>query len=50
MFLLLIPVFIYTAIHILATFTKLRTNEADGHLFRSLGGLFALYLLIGWSI
>ena len=50
MFLFMIPVFMYTAIHIIAIFQKLNSNEADGHILRALGGIFALYILLGFTI
>ena len=46
MYLFIVPLFMYTAIHIIATLQKAHTNEADGHLFRAAAGICAMYVII----
>ena len=46
MYLFIVPLFMYTAIHIVATLQKAHTNEADGHLFRAAAGLCCMYVII----
>jgi len=46
MYLFIVPLFMYTAIHIVATLQTSHTNEADGHLFRAAAGLCCMYVII----
>jgi len=50
MYLFIIPLFMYTAIHTAATIQKSRSDEADGHLCHALAGLAALYVLLAVSL
>ena len=46
MYLFIIPLFMYTAVHTAAAIQKSHSNEADGHLFHAMIGICAIYVII----